>query len=193
MKAIKFIDLLVIILALVFLNGCTKTLSEEQKAVEKQIMAFFTSVDEASSRQDWAEITRIVNEYFAEDLFFRLEDPNRKNLEIQIITLQQYRRMLRQAPEVIIDYKHEFKNQKIEVAPDGKSAKLRARRMDTTTMDRQAAFMFAPYLFMDKNTASNDPHVTIKSERQIAIMFEIREGKLLVTQIDSKVVKINLI
>lgn len=88
MKAIKFINLLVIILALVFLNGCTKTISEEPKAVEKQITAFFTSMDEAASRRDWAEITRIVNEYFAEDLVIRLEDPNRKDREIQIITLQ---------------------------------------------------------------------------------------------------------
>lgn len=101
--------------------------------------------------------------------------------------------MLQQAPEVIFDYRHEFKNRKIEVAPDGKSAKLKARRVDTTTMDREVAVMFAPYLLMDKNMATNEPHLTIKSERQITIMFENREGKMLVTQINSKIIKMELI
>ena len=193
MKAIKFITLLVIILVLFLFNGCTKTISEEQKAIEKQIMAFLTSVDEAASQKDWSEITRIVDEYYAEDILIRYENPNRKDREIQIITLQQFRRRLQQAPEVIFDYKHKDKNRKIEVAPDGKSAKVNARRVDTTTIDRGVAVTFAPYLLKDKNMASNEPHVTIKRERQITIMFEYREGKLLVTQFDSKVIKIELI
>jgi len=192
MKAIRFISLLVIILTLILLIACTKTITEEQEALENQIMAFFTSMDAAASPPDWVEMTRIVNEYFAEDLTIRFEDPNRKDRGIQTITLQQYRHMLRQAPEVIIDYKHEFKNRKIEVAPDGKSAKLEVRRMDTTTMAKGAAMTFTPYLFADKNVATNEPYVTIKSERQITIRFENSAGKLLVTQIDSKVIKIEL-
>jgi hypothetical protein len=193
MKAIKFITLLVIILVLFLFNGCTETISEEQKATEKQIMAFLTSIDKAFSQKDWAEITRIVDQYYAEDILIRYEDPNRKDHEIQILTLQQFRRRLQQAPEVIFDYKHKFKNRKIEVAPDGKSAKVNAGRVGTTTMDKGVVVTFAPYLFKDKNMASNEPHVTIKDERQITIMFEYREGKLLVTQIDSKVIKRELI
>jgi hypothetical protein len=193
MKAIKFLNLLVIILVLFFLNGCTKTISEEQKAVEKQIMAFFTSMDEAGSQRDWAKITRIVNEYFAEDILLRVIDSNRKDREIQTWTLQEYRPMLQHAPEVIFDYKHKYKNRKIEVAPDGKSAKVTARHMETITMARRVALMFTPYLLKDKNMATNEPHVTIKNEEQITMWFEYREGKLLVVQIDSKIIKIELI
>ena len=200
MKAFKFSNLLVIILVLFFFNGCAKTislkqaaLSEEQKAVEKQIMAILTSMDEAASQRDWAKINRMVNEYFAEDILIRGEDPNRKDRGIQTITLQQYRFMLRQAPAVIFDYKHKYKKRKIEVTPDCKSAKVTARHVETTTMERRVAVMFAAYLFKDKDMATNEPHVTIKNEEQITMMFEYREGKLLVTHIDSKVIKMELI
>ena len=200
MNAFRVLNLFVVILVLFSFNGCAKTgslkqaaVSEEQKAVEIQIMAILTSMDEAASQRDWAKISAMVNEYFAEDILIRAEDPNRKGREIQIITLPQYRFMLQQAPEVIFDYKHRYKNRKIEVAPDCKSAKVTARHVETTTMRRRVAVMFVPYLFEDQNMATNEPHVTIKNEEHITMMFEYREGKPLFTHIDSKVIKIELI
>ena len=193
MRAIKILNLLTIILALFFFNGCTKTISEEQKAVEKQIMAFLTSLDEAASQQDWTEIYRIVNDYFAEDILIRVEDPNRKEQQIQMINLQQYRFMLQQAPQVILDYQHQHKHRKIEVAPDSKSARVTSRHLETTTMRKEVAVMFAAYLFKDKDMATIDPQVTIKNEEQITMKFEYREDGLFVTEIDSKITKMELL
>ncbi len=200
MKAFKFLNLLVIILVLFIFNACATTaslkqaaVSEEQKAVEKQIMAILTPMDEAASQLDWAKLNRMVDEYFAEDIIIRGEDPNREDRAIQTITLRQYRFMLRQAPAVIFDYKHKYKNRKIEVAPDCKSAKVTARHVETVTMERRVAVMSAAHLFKDKDMATNEPDVTIKNEEQITMMFEYREGKLLLTHIDSKVIKTELI
>jgi len=53
--------------------------------------------------------------------------------------------------------------------------------------------MLLAHLFKDKDTATNEPDVTIKNEEQITMMFEYREGKLLLTHIDSKVIKTELI
>ncbi|MBL7176750.1 MAG: hypothetical protein ISS66_13075 [Desulfobacteraceae bacterium] len=200
MKAFKFLNLLVIILVLFIFNGCAQTISlkqaavsEEQKAVEKQIMAILTSMDEAASQLDWAKLISMADEYFAEDILIRGEDPNRKDQGIQTITLQQYRFMLRQAPAVIFDYNYKYKNRKIEIAPDGKSATVTARRVETITMERRAAVMLLAHLFKDKDMATDEPDVTIKNEEQVTMMFEYREGKLLLTQIDSKVIKTELI
>lgn len=193
MKAIKLLNLLAIILVVFSFNSCTKIISEEQKATEKQIMVFFASMDEAVSQQDWAKIYRIVNDYFAEDILIRAEDPNREDQQIQIINLQQYRFMLQQAPQVILDYKRKYKNRKIEVAPDGKSATATYSHVETTTLIKQVAVMFAAYLFKDKEIATIEPQVTIKNEEQVTMMFEYREGKLLVTHIDSKIMKMELL
>jgi hypothetical protein len=200
MKAFKLLNLLVIILVLLFFNACATTtslkqaaVSEEQKAVENQIMAIITTMDEAASQLDWAKLSRMVDEYFAEDILIRGEDPNREDRGIQTITLQQYRFMLRQAPAVIFDYKYKNKNLKIEVAPDGKSATVTARRVETIIMERRAAVMVSPHLFEDKNMATDEPDVTIKNEEQVTMVFEYREGKLLLTRIESKVIKTELI
>ena len=193
MKAINFISLFIIILILLVFNGCTKTISEEQKTVENEIMAFLTSMDEAASQQDWTKINRIVEEYFARDILIRAEDPNRKNQQVRIIPLQQYRFMLQQAPQVIFDYKLKAKNRKIKVAPDGKSAKVIARHVEITTMRRDAAFVVAPYLLEGENMATLEPQVTIKNEEQVTMQFEYRESKLFITQIDSKVINAELI
>ena len=200
MKGSKSLHLFVIMLVIFFFNGCANTtslkpssLSEEQMAVEKQIMVILTSMDEAASQLDWAKISRMVDEYFAEDILIRGEDPNRKELGVQTMPLWQYRFILRQAPAVIFAYKHEYQNRKIEVAPDGRSARVTARHLETTTMDRRAAVMVAAYLFKEKNAATNKPRVTIKNEEDITMMFEYREGRLFLTQIDSKVIKTELI
>jgi hypothetical protein len=169
------------------------TVSDEQKSVETQIIAILTSMDEAASRLDWKKLDRMVDEYFAEDILIRGEDPNRNDRRIQTITLQQYRFMLRQAPAVIFDYDYTYKNRKIEVAPDGKSAKVTIRRVETITMDRRAAVMVLAHLFKDKDMATDESDVTIKNEEQVTMMFEYREGKLLLTQIDSKVIKTEII
>jgi hypothetical protein len=200
MKTFKLSNLLAIILVLFFFNACATTtslkqaaVSEEQKAVEKQIMAILTSMDEAASQLDWAKLNRMVDEYFAEDILIRGEDPNRKDRGVQTVTLQQYRFMLRQAPAVIFDYQYMNKNQKIEVAPDGKSATVTLRRVETVTMERRAAVMVLPHLFEEKNMATDEPEVTIKNEEQVTMVFEYREGKLLLTRIESKVIKTELL
>ena len=200
MKAFKLSNLLIISMVLFFFFGCAKTISlkqpgvsEKQKAVEKQIAAILTSMDEAASQLDWAKLISLVDEYFADDIIIRGEDPNRIDRGIQTITLQQYRFMLRQAPTVIFDYKYTYKNRNIEVAPDGKSVSVTDRRVETITMERRAAVMFSAHLFKDKNMATNEPDVTIKNEEQVTMKFEYREGKLLVTQIDTKVIKTELI
>ena len=200
MKAFKLLNFLVIILVLFIFNACATTtslkqaaVSEQQKAVEKQIMVIITSMDEAASQLDWAKLISVADEYFAENIIIRGEDPNREDQGIQTITLRQYRFMLRQAPAVIFDYNYKYKNRKIEVAPDCKSAKVTARHVETITMERRTAVMLLAHLFKDKNMATNESDVTIKNEEQITMMFEYREGKLLLTQIDSKVIKTELI
>ena len=193
MDKIRLLNLFIIILVLVFFCSCTQTVSEEQKAVEKQIMAFFTRMDEAVSRQDWSEIYKIVNDYFAEDILIRAEDPNREDQQVQTINLQQYRFMLQRAPQVILDYKHKYRNREIDVAPDGKSATATYSHVETTTMRKEVAVMFSAYLFKDKDMATIEPNVTIKNEEQIIMKFEYRGDKLSVTQIDSKVMKMELL
>lgn len=193
MNNIKLLYLGAIILALGFFISCTKTLSEEQKATEKQIMAFFTRMDDAISRQDWAEIYKIVNDYFAEDIIIRAEDPNRKSQQVQTINLQQYRFMLQRTPQIILDYKRKYKNREIDVAPDGKSATATDSHVETTTMRKEVAVAFANYLFKDKDMSAIGPHVTIKNDEQITMKFEYREGKLFVIQIDAKVTKMELL
>ena len=200
MKAFKLSNLLIISMVLFFFYGCEKTISlkqagvsEEQKGVEKQVMVILTSMDEAASQLDWGKLISLVDEYYADDIIIRGEDPNRKDRGIQTITLEQVRFMLGRAHAVIFNYKYRYKNRKIEVAPDGRSAKVTARRMETITMDRRVAAMFSAHLFKDKDTATVEPEVTIKNEEQVTMMFEYREGKLLVTQIDSKVIKTELI
>ncbi len=182
-----------IVLVLFFFVSCTKTLSEEQKATEKQIMVFFTRMDDAVSRQDWTEIYRIVNDYFAEDIIIRAEDPNRKNQQVQTINLQQYRFMLQRAPQIILDYKRKYENRKIDVAPDGKSATATFSHVETTTMRKEVAVAFADYLFKDKDMSAIEPQVTLKNEEQITMKFEYRDSKLFVTQIDSKITKMELL
>ncbi|MBL7174978.1 MAG: hypothetical protein ISS66_04050 [Desulfobacteraceae bacterium] len=197
MKAFKLSNLLIISLALFFFGGCakiisskTESVSEEQKAVEKQIMTFFTSLTEAPSQKNWAKLNRIVDEYFAEYIIIRVENPNQG---IQAVTLQQYRFLLRTAPEEIIDYKHKYKNIKVEVAQDCKSAEVTAGQLLTITMKRRRAFMAFPYLFKDYDIPNNEPQVTIKIKGEITMMFEYREGKLLLIWIDLKVIKVELI
>ena len=193
MNKIKLLYVGGILLALFFFISCTKTISEEQKATEKQVMTFFTRMDDAVSRQDWAEIYRIVNDYFAEDILIRTEDMNRKGQQVQTINLQQYRFMLQQAPQVILDYKRKYKNRDIDVARDGKSATATYSHVETTTMRKEVAVMFVAYLFKDKDMAAVEPHVTIKNEERITMKFEYREDKLSVTRIDSKVTKMELL
>jgi hypothetical protein len=200
MKAFKLSNLLIIFMVLLFFYGCAKTtslkqagVSDEQKAVEKQIVAILTSMDEAASQLDWAKLIDLVDEYFADDIIIRGEDPNRKDRGIQTITLEQYQFMLRRAPTVIFNYKYTYKNRNIEVAPDGQSVSVTVRRVETITMERRVAVMFLAHLFKDKNMATNEPDVTIKNEEQVTMRFEYREGKLLVTKIDSKAIKTELI
>ena len=193
MKKIKLLNFGAIILVLFFFISCTKTLSEEQKATEKQIMVFFTRMDEALSRQDWTELYRIVNDYFAEDIIIRVEDPNREGQQTQVINLQQYRFMLQRTSQVILDYKRDYINRNIDVAPDGKSATATYSHVETTTMKKEVAVMFAAYLFKGKDMATIEPQVRIQNEEQITMKFEYREDKLFVTQIDSKITKMELL
>ena len=193
MKNIKFINLGAILLILFLIISCTKTLSEEQKATEKQIMVFFTRMDESLARQDWTELYKIVNDYFAEDILIRAEDPNREGQQTQEINLQQYRFMLQQTSQVILDYKRDYINRNIDVAPDGKSATVTYSHVETITMKKEVAVMFAGYLFKNKDMAAVEPHVTVRNEEQIVIKFENREDRLFVTQIDSKITKMELL
>ena len=64
------------------------------------------------------------------------------------------------------NYKYKYKNRKIEVAPDGKSAKVTARRVETITMDRRAAVMISAHLFKDKDMATDEPDVTSKMKNR---------------------------
>ncbi len=193
MNKIKFLHLGAILLTLFLFISCTKTLSEEQKATEKQIMVFFTRMDEALSRQDWAELYKIVNDYFAEDILIRAEDPNREGQQTQVINLQQYRYMLQQTPQVILDYKRDYLNQNIDVAPDGKSGTVTYSHVETITMRKEVAAMFAGYLFKNKDMATVEPHVTVRNEEEIMMKFEYRDDRLFVTHIDSKIIKMELL
>ena len=193
MNNIKLIYFGTILLALFFFISCAKTLSEEQKATENQILAFFTRMDDALSRQDWAEIYKIVNDYFAEDIIIRAEDPNRVGQQTQVINLQQYRFMLQRTSQVILDYKRDYINRNIDVAPDGKSGTATYNHTETITMRKEIAVMFAGYLFKNKDMAAVEPHVTIRNEEQIMMKFEYREDRLFVTQIDSKITKMELL
>ena len=193
LKIIKFLNLFIVILFLFLIIACSKTISEEQKAAEREVSAFMNSMDEALAYQDWAELSRLVEEHFTEDILIRVEDTNRRDQGIRLIPLQQYRFMLQHAPQVILDYKRRYKERNIEVAPDGKSARAVYRHVETTTMRREAAIMMAPYLFEGKDMASIEDQVTIENEEQITMLFEYREGKLFVTQIDSKLIEAKLI
>jgi len=198
MKAFKILALFVIILF--FFNGCAKisslkqvSVSEEQKAVEKQIMTILTLMDDALSQGDWAKMSSIVDEYFAEDFVFRVENPYRKNEEIQTMSLQQYRSILEYAPATIFDYKHEYKNRKIDVVPDCKSARVEARHFKTYAMDMITVIRSANYLLEGKDITNIDCRVTIMTEEQISMIFEYREGKPFITQTGLKVIKPEMI
>ena len=193
MKKVALLNLGAILFVLFFFVSCTKTLSEEQKATEKQIMVFFTRMDEALARQDWTELYKIVNDYFAEDIIIKAEDPNREGQQTQVINLQQYRFMLQRTSQVILDYKRDYINRTIDIAPDGKSATVRYNHLETFTMRKEVAVMFAGYLFKNKDMASVEPHVTLRNEEQIMMKFDYREDSLFVTQIDSKITKMELL
>ena len=51
----------------------------------------------------------------------------------------------------------------------------------------------ANYLFNYKDMSAIEPHVTLRNEEQITMKFEYRKDKLFVTQIDSKVTKMELL
>ena len=198
MKAFKILALFVIILF--FFNGCEKnsslkqvSVSDEQKAVEKQIMTILTSMDDALSQGDWAKMSKIVDEHFAEDVLIRVENPYEKNGGIQTMSLQQYRSILQYAPARIFDYKHEYKNRKIDVAPDCKSARVEARHVKTYKMDMITVIMSANYLLEGKDIRNIDRRITIKTEEQISTIFEYREGKPFITQTGLKVIKTEVI
>ena len=193
MKKIAILNLGAILLVLFFFVSCTKTLSEEQKATEKQIMVFFTRMDEALARQDWTELYKIVNDYFAEDIIIRAEDPNREGQKTQVINLQQYRFILQRTSQVILDYKRDYINRTIDIAPDGKSATVTYSHLETFTLRKEVAVMFAGYLFKNEDMASVEPHVTLRNEEQIMMKFDYREDSLFVTQIDSKITKMELL
>jgi hypothetical protein len=134
-----------------------------------------------------------VNDYFAEDIIIRAEDPNREGHQTQVINLQQYRFMLQRASQVFLDYKRDYINRFIDVAPDGKSATVTYNHLETFTMRKEVAVMFAGYLFINKDMSSVEPHVTLRNEEQIMMKFDYREDRLLVTQIDSKITKMELL
>jgi hypothetical protein len=196
MKAHRLYSILVIVSGLLFFCSCSspktsphQSLCKQEKVVKNEILAIAESLTNATVQKAYPKLFNLVDTYFADDVVIKYVDPGDPNRRVQIVPLAQYKYMVRQMPQFILDYTQQDRGMQITVASDCASVRIRGVQMERTTMSTNAAMMMAPYMFKKNPSKRFDDEVTIESEEKYILDFERREGNWFITLIDTEVIK----
>jgi hypothetical protein len=201
MKTMKFSNLFIILLVLVFSFGCAQsitptkdTCSEEQKAIETRVKEQLKLLSEAYSRNDYHDILRISNKYLTEDSIITINFFQKNGTRTQqSITPLDYKSILVSRLTAVIDCNVQFTDIKVEVAKDCKSGKVICRLLSITTMDEKTARQHAPYLFINHERSNQESRVTIKGEAEVSCQFEYQDEEPVITNMFVNYLKAELI
>ncbi len=194
MKTIKSVIILISLFAFSCFGGCTTTVpSQTSQIKDEQIKAVMTSFATAFSRNSYVDLDDVLSKHFSSDLVLRYDVPTRGGRLVNNMPLSDLKYGLRMVIGATIENNARYMDIKIEMAPNRKSSRVTASLIETIQMDLKAATMFFPYLFTGNSASAGKTQVTFSRETVDIMVFEYRNGQLIVTDWQAKVVKAELI
>ena len=128
------------------------------------ILTFVQSSIIATNKKSIEEITK----HWADDVIIRLEVPDKKGKQVYNFNKAQYESYLKETFKILHDYKVEFKDIKIDISSDGRTAKVTGK-------------------LVEKMTVNSRP---IKSISGATDTIEMRSGRLVYTSMNAIVIEI---
>ncbi|MFQ5656074.1 MAG: hypothetical protein ACE5G5_00865 [Candidatus Methylomirabilales bacterium] len=143
---------------------CTTLSAEAANAskgriTEARIQQILEAIDAAATQRNAEGIVT----YFAKDCVIRLDMPGPHGRQLHKVDREQYEANLKQSFSTLTEYEYHRGETKIDIAPDGKTARVTGKIFETMTVEDRI----------------------IKSLSQHTAIFEVRSGELLITSLHS--------
>ena len=135
---------------------------QASKITKEKILNLLKSIDEAAIKKD----AKTIMAHMAPNAVIKMEMPGPEGKQIFRWNTKEYETNLKQSYAEVSDYQYKRVNTKIEIAKDGRTARVTDTVLETVSVGGQ----------------------TIHSETKETALLEWQNGKLLITTLDAVVV-----
>ncbi|MFQ5657086.1 MAG: YybH family protein [Candidatus Methylomirabilales bacterium] len=146
-------------------SSADATTVARERITEAQIQQILESIDAAAMQKNAEGIVR----YFARDCIIRLDMPGPHGRQLLTVNREEYLASLRESFSTVTDYKYHRSETKIDISPDGQSARVTGKIFETMTVEDRI----------------------IESLSQHTAILEVRSDELLITSLHSMFLRLN--